>query len=115
MSGEQDSPLVYYAPDGKGGTYRIPPKKGPIARPPPYEPWRKEWSTPGAKHMHVMWLITWYQQEVDRLTTELNASRAIINHYSDQFCEGWCKVNGGNFEDCGGCSARVYLEKGHHP
>ncbi len=31
-----------------------------------------------------------------------------LQHYSDQYCEGWCS-NGGNFDDCGGCRARAAL------
>jgi hypothetical protein len=33
-----------------------------------------------------------------------------LQHYADQFCEGWCKDNGGQFEDCAGCRARTAIE-----
>lgn len=36
--------------------------------------------------------------------------RGALSHYATQYCEGWCKENGGLFEDCGGCLARAALD-----
>jgi hypothetical protein len=33
-------------------------------------------------------------------------SLAVLAHYAEHYCEGWCKENGGYFDDCGGCPAR---------
>lgn len=60
--------LIYGAPDGKGGIFIFSldePKRVP--EPPSYQPWAKEWSFPGAMHIHTMWSIRWYQQEILRL------------------------------------------------
>lgn len=35
--------------------------------------------------------------------------REALEHYAEQYCEGWCKEAGGSFEDCGGCKARAAL------
>lgn len=60
--------FVYVAPDGKGGTFTFSATQPDrVPRPPPYEPWTKEWRSEAAKHVHVMWTIRWYQQEVRRL------------------------------------------------
>ncbi len=36
---------------------------------------------------------------------------AVLKHYAEQYCEGWCKDNPpeANFDDCGGCRARLAL------
>ncbi len=36
--------------------------------------------------------------------------KAVLKQYAETYCEGWCSVNGGSFEDCGGCPARAALE-----
>jgi hypothetical protein len=33
-----------------------------------------------------------------------------LAYYATTYCEGWCAEAGGNFEDCGGCRARIALE-----
>jgi hypothetical protein len=35
--------------------------------------------------------------------------REALMRYEDDFCEGWCKENGGTFSDCSGCIARAAL------
>jgi hypothetical protein len=34
-----------------------------------------------------------------------------LRYYADTYCEGWCKENGGTFDDCGGCPARDAIAK----
>lgn len=42
--------------------------------------------------------------------------REALEHYADQYCEGWCEQDAGcaNFDDCGGCLARRALSQ-HSP
>ncbi|MCK1445393.1 hypothetical protein IVB43_23700 [Bradyrhizobium sp. 48] len=39
------------------------------------------------------------------------SARETLEHYATQYCEGWCKdaPPNANFEDCGGCRARLTL------
>jgi hypothetical protein len=48
--------------------------------------------------------------EITRLGTRAEEARKTLEHYADQYCEGWCKEVGGFFDDCGGCPARRNLE-----
>jgi hypothetical protein len=48
-------------------------------------------------------------QERDEARTQHEALMAALKYYADTFCEGWCKKNGGCFEDCSGCRAAAAL------
>jgi hypothetical protein len=43
------------------------------------------------------------------LEEENRRLREALRRYEDDFCEGWCKENGGTFSDCSGCIARAAL------
>lgn len=36
---------------------------------------------------------------------------SALQKYEHDYCEGWCKENGGSFSDCGGCAARAVVAK----
>ena len=37
---------------------------------------------------------------------------SVLEHYADQYCEGWCKDAPANVSwDCGGCKARIALDE----
>jgi len=45
------------------------------------------------------------------LASHADPLRRALEHYADQYCEGWCEQSGdcANFDDCGGCLARRTL------
>lgn len=50
----------------------------------------------------------------EKAADELDQSRKALEKYRDDYCEGWCKENGGagHFNDCGGCPAARALSRG---
>lgn len=44
-------------------------------------------------------------------SARIAALEGALEHYADQYCEGWCKdaPPQANFDDCGGCRARAAL------
>lgn len=66
------------------------------------------------------WLLRKYipasdAQEIARALLSTSDSergmREALEKYRDDYCEGWCKENGGagHFNDCGGCPAALAL------
>lgn len=51
------------------------------------------------------------EEGVERLLADNNRLRSVLKRYAHDFCEGWCQDNGGNFDDCSGCPARLALEE----
>lgn len=49
-----------------------------------------------------------------RLISHTPEMLETLAFYADQFCEGWCKGNGGDFPDCSGCKARCLTERATH-
>lgn len=47
----------------------------------------------------------------ERMRGEVDARTAVLAHYAEHYCEGWCKENGGYFDDCGGCPARRAIHR----
>lgn len=87
------------------GVYEVPVKQEPVA-------WRnKETGTYCTGGFLSSELDQWqplYTAPQPRQDVDLTDA---LKYYADTYCEGWCKENGGTFEDCGGCKARAVLAK----
>ena len=67
-----------------------------------------------AESAHLGYRVGWQREAATELRRlhQVNAELLeALKHYSNTYCEGWCKENGGSFDDCGGCKARAAIAK----
>lgn len=74
------------------------------------ERFEKWWDTPGTfgDDKDLAWQS--WQAAIQASAGAGGGAIAVLQHYAEQFCEGWCKENGGDFADCAGCKARCFVE-----
>jgi len=51
-----------------------------------------------------------HKAEIEAGERKLARYSECLKYYADQYCEGLCEENGGKFDDCDGCKARLILE-----